>query len=85
MLLIYSCPKYYIYSDQWSVLLDYKSRGSTFGTSVDPAFHSWFAVEYLFCFISAMNLDLHDRYVDSLMRISCGPNNFYVYINHIRA
>ena len=44
------------------------------------------AVEYLSCFISVMNLDLHVHCFDSLMSRSPsrGPNNLYVYINHSR-
>ena len=54
-------------------------------TSVYPAFQSWFAVEYLSCFNSLMNLDLYVHCFDSLMTRgpSCGPN-FYVYMNHSR-
>ena len=55
-------------------------------TSVAPAFQNWFAFEYLSCFISVMNLYSYVRCFDSLMSRcpSCGPNNFYVYINHNR-
>ena len=51
-------------------------------TSVAPAFHSWFAVEYSFCFISVMNLDLLVRCFDSFMSRgpSRRPDNFYVHI-----
>ena len=48
-------------------------------TSVVPTFQR-FAVEYSFCFISVINLDLYVRCFDSLMNRgpSRGPNNFYV-------
>ena len=59
--------------------------GFTCLTSGDPAFQSWFAVQYSSYVISVMNLDLYIRCFDSLMSIglSRGPN-FYVYMNHSR-
>ena len=58
--------------------------GFNYGTSVASAFQSRFAVEYSSCFISVMNLDLYVCCFDALMSrgSSCGPNNFYVYMNH---
>ena len=55
-------------------------------TSVALAFQSWFVGEYLSCVISVMNLDLYVRCFDSSISRSpsCGPNNFYVYMSHIR-
>ena len=38
--------------------------GLNFWTSVAPALQSWFAVKYLSCFISVMNLDLYVRCFD---------------------
>ena len=50
-----------------------------------PCLQSLFAVEYSFCFISVMNLDLYGRCFDPLMSRSPsrGPN-FYVYMNQSR-
>ena len=58
----------------------------TIGLLLLTAFQSWFDVENSSCFISVTNLDLCVRYFDSLIirSPSRGPNNFYVYMNHIR-
>ena len=77
-----------LFKVDWGLMICLWSGPSGFNclTYVAPAFQSWLAVEYSSCFISVMNLDLYVRCFDSLMSRGPlhGPNNFYVYTNHIR-